>query len=153
MKQELSPNSQCGVNARELYFSRKCLPTDTCEVIYRLDDYNAALRFVSGLLFTSSSPPGRSVWGIAEKEESIFLHQIPMFQFGKHCCHFGYLNRFVGWGKSFHVCVDETILSDGTNYRLKPLDSKEWLLTRALLVFAVLICSQAAPKIYLQSWD
>lgn len=48
-----------------------------------------------------SCPPGHSVWGIVEKERSIFLHQIAQFQFGELCCCFSGLSRSIGWGKKF----------------------------------------------------
>lgn len=106
-------NTQCSFYARGHNFQRNDIPTETSEVIYQLDDYRScsSISVISVPLFTFSYPLGHSVWGIAEKERSIFLHQIPLFQFGKLCCHF-IRTASLAEGK---VCnVDETIYSDRT---------------------------------------
>lgn len=114
---------RCSFHARGHDFLRNDLPTETCEVIYQSDHYRSrsSIWVVSTLLFTFSHPPGHGVWGIAEKEGSIFLHQIALFQFRKLCFHFSYLNCFTGWGKSLQIFVDETIFSGRT-------ETAKWIL-------------------------
>lgn len=53
------------------------LPTETCKVIYQLDDYRsgASILVASIRLFTFSHTPGHGVWGIAgeKKKQELFF--------------------------------------------------------------------------------
>lgn len=84
---------QCSFHGRGHNFQRSNLPTEICEVIYQMIA-DSDLRSESSpcLLFTFiPSSRAQCVWSNWKKEGSILLHQIPLFQFGKLCCHCSYL--------------------------------------------------------------
>lgn len=87
-------------------------------------------------LFTFSLPPGHSVRRIAEKEWCCFSHQILLFHFRKLCCHSSYLNGFTSQEKKFaNLCWWKYFQRQNRNCQVNPLDSKDELFPRVLLVF------------------